>query len=178
KAALLQKKLELQIELDKTTYGLNSLKRELQRLGNKFEQLVPHEATIQSFEREIEAGTEEYQDLLTQYNKVSMEAEYPIKLRQAQLAMPGFPLPSKKMLLVIISGMLSLVFCVIVLFIIFFLDNRIRKPSDLVLATRIPVLGYLNLVGKSTLDLKGIWKNLQGTSEMKEFKKQLRSARS
>src|SRR5690606_16484360 len=81
------------------------------------------------------------------------------------------------MLLVIISGMLSLVFCVIVLFIIFFLDNRIRKPSDLVLATRIPVLGYLNLVGKSTLDLKGIWKNLQGTSEMKEFKKQLRSAR-
>jgi Mrp family chromosome partitioning ATPase len=59
----------------------------------------------------------------------------------------------------------------------FFLDNRIRVPSDLVLIAKAPVLGYLNLVGKSTLDLKGIWKNLHGTAEMREFKKQLRSTR-
>ncbi|OYZ46149.1 MAG: hypothetical protein B7Y19_08500, partial [Sphingobacteriales bacterium 24-40-4] len=163
KTALIQKKLDLQIELDRTVYGLNSLKNQLAVMSKKFEQLVPHEAVIQSYERDIQTGSEEYQDLLAQYNKVTMEAEFPVKLRQAQVAMPGLPLPSKKMLLVIISGMLSGVFCVIILFVMFFLDNRIRRPADLVLLTKAPVLGYLNLVGKSTLDLKGIWKNLHGT---------------
>ena len=177
KTALIQKKLDLQIELDRTVYGLNSLKSQLAIMGRRFEQLVPHEAVIQTFERDIQTGSDEYQSLLAQYNKVSMEAEFPVKLKQAQLAMPGLPLPSKKMLLVIISGILSGVFCVIILFIIFFLDNRIRQPSDLVLLTKAPVLGYLNLVGKSTLDLKEIWKNLHGTAEMREFKKQLRSTR-
>lgn len=177
KAQLIQKKLELQIELDRTVYGLNSLKKQLGEMSKRFEQLVPHEAVIQSFERDIQTGSEEYQDLLAQYNRVTMEAEFPVKLRQAQVAMPGLPLPSKKMLLVIISGILSGVFCVIILFIMFFLDNRIKVPSDLVLLTKAPVLGYLNLVGKSTLDLKGIWKNLHGTPEMIEFKKQLRSTR-
>ncbi len=177
KTALIQKKLDLQIELDRTVYGLNSLKNQLAVMSKKFEQLVPHEAVIQSYERDIQTGSEEYQDLLAQYNKVTMEAEFPVKLRQAQVAMPGLPLPSKKMLLVIISGILSGVFCVIILFIMFFLDNRIRRPADLALLTKAPVLGYLNLVGKSTLDLKGIWKNLHGTAEMREFKKQLRSTR-
>ncbi|SDM75669.1 Uncharacterized protein involved in exopolysaccharide biosynthesis [Daejeonella rubra] len=177
KTLLIQKKLELQIELDRAVYGLNSLKKQLDVMSNKFEMLVPHEAVIQSFERDIQTGSEEYQDLLAQYNKVTMESEFPVKLRQAQIAMPGLPLPSKKMLLVIISGILSGVFCVIILFVMFFLDNRIRVPGDLVLITKAPVLGYLNLVGKSTLDLKGIWKNLHGTAEMREFKKQLRSTR-
>lgn len=177
KSALIQKKLDLQIELDRAVYGLNSLKKQLAIMGRKFEQLVPHEAVIQSFERDILTGSGEYQDLLAQYNKVTMEAEFPVKLKQAQIAMPGLPLPSKKMLLVIISGILSGVFCVIVLFIMFFLDNRIRRPADLALVARAPVLGYLNLVGKSSLDLKGIWKNLHGTPEMREFKKQLRSTR-
>lgn len=177
KTALIQKKLDLQIELDRTVYGLNSLKNQLVILGKKFEQLVPHEAVIQTFERDIQTGSEEYQDLLAQYNRVTMEADFPVKLRQSQIAMPGLPLPSKKMLLVIISGIISGVFCVIILFIMFFLDNRIRQPEDLVLLTKAPVLGYLNLVGKSTLDLKEIWKNLHGTEEMREFKKQLRSTR-
>jgi len=177
KTLLIQKKLDLQVELDRKVYGLNSLKKQLNLMSNKFEMLVPHEAVIQSFERDIQTGSEEYQDLLAQYNKVTMEAEFPVKLRQSQVAMPGLPLPSKKIPLIIISGILSGVFCVIILFIMFILDNRIRVPGDLALITKAPVLGYLNLVGKSTLDLKGIWKNLHGTAEMREFKKQLRSTR-
>lgn len=177
KTLLIQKKLELQIELDRAVYGLNSLKKQLDVMSNKFEMLVPHEAVIQSFERDIQTGSQECQVLLAQYNKVAMEAEFPVKLRQAQIAMPGLPLPSKKMLLVIISGILSGVFCMILLFVMFFLDNRIRVPADLALITKAPVLGYLNLVGKSALDLKGIWKNVHSTAEMREFKKQLRSTR-
>jgi succinoglycan biosynthesis transport protein ExoP len=177
KSTLIQKKLDLQIELDRSEYGLGSLKKQLASVRLKFEQLVPHEAVIQSYERDILTGSNEYQNLLGQYNKAAMEAEFPVKLKQTLVAMPGMALPSKKMLLVIISGVLSGGFCVAVFFVMFFLDNRIRQPRELAIMTKIPVLGYLNLVGKSTLDLKAIWKNLHGTPEMQEFKKQLRSTR-
>ncbi|MEJ7692081.1 lipopolysaccharide biosynthesis protein [Daejeonella sp.] len=177
KQDLVQQKLNLQLQLDLAAYGLNSLKRHLNFIGRKFDNLVPHEAVIQSFDRNIETVSKEYQDLLTQYNQIKMESEFPIKLRQVLVAMPGLPQPSKKMLLVLLSGIISGAFCLLVFFVMFYLDDRIRRPMELAAATKIPVLGYLNLVGKRTLDLKGIWKNLHGTAEMKEFKKQLRSTR-
>ncbi len=177
KETLIQQKLGLQVQYDLAANSLASIKKRIGEIGSKFNELVPHEAVITSMERDIDVVSKEYQDLLAQYNQISMESEFPVKLRQVQLAMPGAPNPSKKMLLVILSGIVSGAFCVMVFFMIFFFDNRITDPMALAVATSRPVLGYLNLVGKSTLDLKGIWKNLHGTREMQEFKKQLRSAR-
>lgn len=177
KENLIQQKLGLQVQYELAANSLNSVKKTLADISGKFNELVPHEAVITAMERDIEVVTKEYQDLLAQYNQISMESEFPVKLRQVQLAMPGGPNPSKKMLLVILSGIVSGAFCVMVFFAIFFFDNRIDQPRTLAIATNIPVLGYLNLIGKSSLDLKGIWKNLHGTSEMREFKKQLRSTR-
>jgi succinoglycan biosynthesis transport protein ExoP len=177
KQALISRKLDLQVSYDLAVYSLSSIDKKINELNNSFSSLVPHEAVIQTYERDIEIAQQEYQDLLTQYNQLSMESEFPVKLRILQRAMPGLPMPSKKMLLVILSGMASGTFCIVVFFVIFFLDNKVRRPGELATLTKIPVLGYLNLVGKSTLDLKGIWKNLHGTPEMLEFKKQLRSTR-
>ncbi len=177
KEGLIQQKLGLQVQYDLAANSLASIKKRIAEIGSTFNELVPHEAVITAMERDIDVVTKEYQDLLAQYNQISMESEFPVKLRQVQLAMPGTPNPSKKMLLVILSGIVSGAFCVMVFFVIFFFDNRITEPLALAIATDKPVLGYLNLVGKSTLDLKGIWKNLHGTPEMQEFKKQLRSAR-
>lgn len=174
---LVQQKLSLQQQLGMATYSLNSLKRGLLSLGRKFNKLLPHEAQIKAQELDIETLNKEYQDLLANYNQVKMESEYPVKLKQTLVAMPGLAEPSKKALYVLLSGLLSLALCLLVVFILSLLDKRIRRPLELALATRAPVLGYLHLVGNSTLDLKGIWKNLHGTAEMREFKKQLRSTR-
>lgn len=174
---LVQQKLNLQQQLGVATYSLNSLQRGLLSLGRKFNNLLPHEAQIKVQELNIETLNKEYQDLLANYNQVKMESEYPVKLKQTLVAMPGLAEPSKKALYVLLSGLLSLAVCLIVVFILSLLDKRIRRPLELALVTRAPVLGYLHLVGNSTLDLKGIWKNLHGTAEMREFKKQLRSTR-
>ena len=174
---LIQQKLGMQVQYDMGANSLNSIKSHINEMGSKFNTLVPHEAIITAMERDIDVVTKEYQDLLAEYNRTSMESAFPVKLRQVQLAMPGAPNPSKKMLLVLLSGIVSGAFCVMVFFIIFFFDNRINTPLSLAVSTKTPVLGYLNLVGRSSLDLKGIWKNLHGTREMQEFKKQLRSAR-
>jgi Mrp family chromosome partitioning ATPase len=174
---LIQQKLGMQVQYDMAENSLSSIRNHINAMSSQFNTLVPHEAIITAMERDIDVVTKEYQDLLAEYNRISMESAFPVKLRQVQLAMPGAPNPSKKMLPVLLSGIISGAFCVMVFFMIFFFDNRINTPLSLAVSTKTPVLGYLNLVGRSSLDLKGIWKNLHGTREMQEFKKQLRSAR-
>ena len=174
---LIQQKLGMQVQYDMAENSLSSIKNHINKMSSQFNTLVPHEAIITAMERDIDIVTKEYQDLLAEYNRTNMESAFPVKLRQVQLAMPGAPNPSKKMLLVLLSGIVSGAICVMVFLINFFLDNRINTPLSLAVSTKTPVLGYLNLVGRSSLDLKGIWKNLHGTREMQEFKKQLRSAR-
>lgn len=177
KENLVAQKLTLQVSYDIARYSLNSLKRELQEMNNKFEKLVPHEAVIQSLERKIDIAGKEYLDILDKYNNVSLEASLSTKLRQVQTAMPGVQLPSKKMLLIILSGIISFIFCLLVFFVIFYFDNRVGSPRELAQITEIPVLGKINRVNSANLALKEIWSNLHANPEMQELKKQLRSAR-
>ena len=177
KRDLITKKLGLQVEYDIARYSLNLLKRELADMNNRFDKLVPHEAVIQSLERKIDIASKEYLDILDKYNDASLDASLTSRLRQVQVANPGVELPSKKMLLIILSGIISFVFCLLVFFIIFYFDNKIGTPRELAQVTEIPVLGKINRVNSASLALKEIWSNLHSNPEMQELKKQLRSAR-
>jgi succinoglycan biosynthesis transport protein ExoP len=177
KRDLIAKKLGLQVEYDIARYSLSLLKRELADMNNRFDKLVPHEAVIQSLERKIEISSKEYLDILDKYNDASLDASLTSRLRQVQVANPGLELPSKKMLLIILSGIISFVFCLLVFFIIFYFDNKIGTPRELAQVTEIPVLGKINRVNSASLALKEIWSNLHSNPEMQELKKQLRSAR-
>ena len=177
KRDLIAKKLTLTIDYDIARYSLNLLKRELADMNNRFDKLVPHEAVIQTLERKIDIASREYLDILDKYNDATLEASLTSRLRQVQVANPGTQLPSKKMLLIILSGIISFVFCILVFFIIFYFDNKIGTPRELAQITEIPVLGKINRVNSASLALKEIWSNLHANPEMQELKKQLRSAR-
>ncbi|RKD14306.1 lipopolysaccharide biosynthesis protein [Pelobium manganitolerans] len=177
KQNLIAKKLNLQVEYDIARYSLATLKRELADMNSRFDKLVPHEAVIQSLERKIDIASREYLDVLEKYNSASLEASLSSRLRQVQVANPGIEQPSKKMLLIILSGIISFVFCLLIFFIIFYFDNKIGTPRELAQITEIPVLGKINRVNSASLALKEIWSNLNSNPEMQELKKQLRSAR-
>ncbi len=174
---LIAQKLTLQIEYDIARYSLPSLKRELFDMNSRFDKLVPHEAVIQSLERKIDISSREYLDVLEKYNSASLEASLTSRLRQVQIANPGVEQPSKKMLLIILSGITSFMFCLLIFFILFYFDNRIGTPRELAQVTEIVVLGKINRVKSTSLALKEIWSNLNSNPEMQELKKQLRSAR-
>jgi len=177
KENLIQQKITLEISLDLARYSIKSLNRELNRLNQKFDKLVPFEAVIQSFESDIDVAGKEYLEILQKFNQTSMESDFSINLRQVELAVPEKAEPSKKMLLVILSGIVSFVFCLAVLFIIFFLDNTIKQPKELANRTQLPVLGHLNLINASTLDLKQLWSSSNESVQMVKFKDLLRSIR-
>jgi len=176
KQALIQQKILLEVQLDLSRYSMNTIDRELRNLNNQFDQMVPHEAEVQSLEREVEISSTEYLDALNKFNQSNMESGFSIKLNQVQKAMPGLPQPSKKMLLVILSGIITFVFCLVVLFILFFMDHSITTAKELANRTDVPVLGSLNKIRGSMVDLSAIWSG-SASLGLDTFKDQLRSIR-
>jgi uncharacterized protein involved in exopolysaccharide biosynthesis len=177
KQALVEQKLRLEVELDLARYSMHSMEKELKQLNEEFDKLVPHEADVQSMERDVEVASKEYLDVLAKFNQSSMESAFSIKLKFIQQAMPGLAQASKKMLLILLSGIITFIFCLMVLFILYFIDKRIITPKDLANKTRLPVLGVLRSMKGSTINLEKIWQTDTNETVLREFKDQLRSIR-
>jgi succinoglycan biosynthesis transport protein ExoP len=179
KLALIQEKLGLEVKLDISRYSINSLEKELAMLNNQFDQLVPKEAEVQSLEMKIDIATKEYLDILNKYNQSSLESGFQVKLNIVQMGMPGLPQPSKKMLLVILSGIIGFIFCLVIIFISFLLDDSIISSKSLADKSGVPVLGSINKLITPSVELTSLWhSNSNAISPLLlEFKDQLRSLR-
>ncbi|MBC7913361.1 MAG: lipopolysaccharide biosynthesis protein [Pyrinomonadaceae bacterium] len=177
KQDLIAKKIGLQTELDIAKNSVSSLERFHNNLFNQFSRLVPFEATIQSYERDIEIASQEYLETLNKYNNTSLQTTFIAKLKLSQRAAPGALQASKKMLLIILSGVISFVFCVLVLFALFYFDDAIQSAKQLADKTELPVIGQLDYMSSSSLNIKNLWENTSDKSEFKDFKDQLRAIR-
>ncbi|WP_256006496.1 exopolysaccharide transport family protein [Pedobacter deserti] len=178
KQELIQRKVNLEVELDLARYSVGMLERELGKLNSEFDKLVPFDASVQSMERDVEVSTQEYLDVLNKYNQNRLQSSFSIKLSQVQTAMPGLPEPSKKMLLVILGGVISLMFCVTILFLMYYFDKRVILTKHLKSVTSAPVLGEINHVDSRKIDLRGIWTETSMSEAEIKFRDQLRSLRS
>ncbi len=177
KQLLVQQKLNLEIALDQSRSSIDPLTSELRRLNEKFDMLVPHEALIQSYEGSVDVAGKEYLDIQNRFNQTSLESSMTVQLRQIEMAMPGPAQPSKKLLLVALAGIISFVFCLAALFVIFYLDDSIQNATELANKTNLPVLAYLPYINTSMLDLTNLWKNGEGNRITIAFKNLLRSLR-
>ena len=177
KESLVQEKVKMEINRDMARSGLNNLDNQISKLNNQLEHIVPFDAAIQSYERDIDVATKEYLDVQNKYNQSSIESDINSTVKQVEPAMPGVMLPSKKWILILLSAVLSTVFCMVVLFIMFFFDDAVRTPSDLANSSQIPVLGYLNLLKTGNIDSKLISDTSQNTDELQLLKNLLRSIR-
>lgn len=177
KQQLVQQKLSLEIALDQAKSSIPALSAEVKRLNEKFDMLVPHEAMIQSFEGSVDVAGKEYLDIQNRFNQTSLESSLTVKLRQLEMAMPGPAEPSKKLLLVALAGIISFVFCLAALFLIFYLDDTILYPTELANKSNLPVLSYLPFINTDILDLSDLWNNQEQSKTSIAFKNLLRSLR-
>lgn len=177
KQLLVQQRFNLEIALDQARSSVLPLSDELKRLNEKFDMLVPHEALIQSYEGSVDVAGKEYLDIQNRFNQTSLESSMTVQLTQIELAMPGPAQPSKKLILVALAGIISFIFCLTALFVIFYLDDSIQNATDLANKTSLPVLAFLPYINTSMLDLTNLWKNGEGNRITIAFKNLLRSLR-
>ena len=178
KETLINQKITLEVNRDLAKSSLKSLQTELDKLNKRFDILVPNEAVIQNYEGGINVASQEYVDILKKYNQTKMAYNSSTQLKQIEPAMPGAKQPSKKLLLVVVSGAGSFVICLLVLFILFYMDNSIKYVDELANKTVLPVLGSLPFIAHSSLlDLKQLWEQDNENPEDQYLKNQLRSIR-
>jgi succinoglycan biosynthesis transport protein ExoP len=172
----IKQKLTLEVSRDLAKYSVKSINGELANLNSKFSRLVPFDAKVKTYDFDIDIAGKEYLDVLNKYNETNLRSNFSIKLIQVEMAQPDVAQPSKKMLLIILSGIGSLFACVFWLFVLFYLDDTIKSPTELVNKTQLPLLGYLNKISGENLDLRKLW-DVEHRDKMKTFKELLRSIR-
>ncbi|MES2332699.1 MAG: Wzz/FepE/Etk N-terminal domain-containing protein [Bacteroidota bacterium] len=177
KENLVIQKINLQVQLDLAKSGLNTIKLELEKLNTRFDAMVPRGASLDQYQAEIDQAQKEYLDALGKYNQISLASDSSVDLKQIEYAMPGAASPSKKMLLIILSGIISFMFCVATLFILFYFDDHIKTQADLANKTGQPVLGTLPFIDKASLDLKKVWNHIGDDTENEEYRNMIRSLR-
>ena len=173
---LVAKKLELEVTRDLAKYSVQSIDNELADLNARFNRLVPFDATVKTYESDVTIASQEYLDVLNKYNALNLQSNFSIKLMQVEAATPDVAEPSKKMLLIALSGVVSLIICLLILFVLYYLDDNIKEPIDLVNATQLPLLGSLNMISGPKPDLRKLW-DVENRQKMQQFKELLRSVR-
>jgi len=173
---LVKQKMTLEVSRDLAKYSVEAIDRELAGLHARFERLVPFDANVKTYESDITVASQEYLDVLNKYNQAQLESNFSIKLAQVEPATPNTAEPSKKMLLIALSAVVSLIICLLVLFILYYLDDTVKEPIDLVNRTQLPLLGSLNTISGPKPDLKKLW-DVENRQRMKQFKELLRSVR-
>ncbi|MEI8074294.1 MAG: lipopolysaccharide biosynthesis protein [Bacteroidota bacterium] len=178
KESLIMQKVKLELDNDIAKFSLTTISDELIRLNKKFDLLVPHEAVIQNYEGAIDVASKEYLDAQFRYNKSSLESSLAISLRQIEFGIPGPASPTKKMFLVILSGLVSFILILLGLFVVFYLDDSLSATSELADKTNQVVLGYIPLLTSSVVQLKSLWeKPFDDDLRLQNFKEMLRSCR-
>lgn len=177
KQTLVQRRISLGIDLDKTRASIKDIDDELTKLNAKFSTMVPFDAGVQKFERDADVATKEYLDLLNRYNQTNLDKNIGLRLHLEQEGVPTVAEPSKKLLFMALSAIASFVICFCVLFIIHILDNSINNKKQLAAATKGRVIGELNFIKSSQRDIDEIWKNAAYDKDHATYKNLLREAR-
>jgi succinoglycan biosynthesis transport protein ExoP len=176
KDALVLQAQQLEVSRDLAKYSEKSINRELNNLNAKFSRLVPFDATVKTYEFDIDIASKEYLDVLNRYNSTNLQSKFSIKLVQVDQATPDVAQPSKKMFLIALSGLASLLLCLLVLFILFYLDDSIKEPATLVARTQLPILGALSMIKGPKPDLRKLW-DVENRTKTQQYKELLRSVR-
>jgi succinoglycan biosynthesis transport protein ExoP len=174
---LVDDKLKMETNLELARYSAGSLKSQLDSLKTRINTLLPAEAAVKSYERDIDIATKEYLDAQDKYNQSVVSSIAPVELRQLQLAMPGSVQSSKKLLIIILAGIISLILYVIVLLIMFYTNNRIQSGEDLLRMTGIKVMGFLNIVPNAFINHQKPINEIKENNEMQIYRDLLRSIR-
>ncbi len=177
KQALIQQRLALEISTAQVKNTIGGIDKQLAILKAQYSTMVPFDAGIQNYERDAEVATKDYMAALDRTNQGRAEQNTGLRLQVAQVGLPGTAQPSKSIIYVALSGIATFVICFSVLILLFLLDSTIHTVDQLAAATKSSVIGSLNYITGSNLDIKSIWNEKEENTNYSIHKDLLRSLR-
>ncbi|CAF4827126.1 unnamed protein product [Rotaria sp. Silwood1] len=179
KQELVTKRIDYELDLVVAKYSVESMDKELSRLRQIVISFAPIEASIAALEREITVAADVYLLVLNKLNLAKIDNVAAGTIKQIEMGIPGQPEASKKILLIIMAGFISFILCIVVIFVLEYLDVTIKTPKQFVKYTNLNLLGYLNLLEEGKIDLNSIFNETTAKYDIKAetFKELLRIIR-
>ena len=179
KKELVLRKINSEIDLQIYQQNVKSIDKERARLAKIIENYAPNEATISSFEREISVIAEAYLVILNKLNMAKFSSEnVEGNIQQTEPAIqPEKAEPNNKLILIIMMGLISFIFCIVIIFILEYIDVSIKSPKHFKKLTGLPLLGAIDLLKMQQLELKTIFDKDSDLPENEYFKEAIRKLR-
>lgn len=176
---LVTKRIEYELDLEISRYAVQSMDKELNRLNQLVMSFAPKEAEISAYEREITVASDVYLMILNKYNLARFDnMNLAETMKQTEFGEPANkPEASKKMLTVILAGVVSFLMSVVLIFVLEYIDQTLKSPKHFTKITNLDLIGNLNRVNKNQINLKEIFSDNQLDPESELFRQLLRSLR-
>jgi polysaccharide biosynthesis transport protein len=176
---LVQRKINSEFELDAARTMLASINGELAKLNSKVSSYASSDATVKQFERELGLINDEYLNLMHKHSEARLASVKLTNLfRQTEYGIPAEkPEDSKAMLLVAAAGIASMFLCIGVIFVLEYVDQTIRRPSQFKRLTQLGLLGSLNELDAKKLKSSTIFSDSKDDVKLETYKQSLRKLR-
>ncbi len=159
--------------------SMRSINGELDKLRGQRNAFINDEAYTKSLDEQIEIARKEYKSALDRVNDSKLNTiSSSFKLEPLDWAdTPEEPIPDNKFLLAGFAGLVTGSLATVLLFLLALFDLSLNTPNQFSKFTNLNLLGSLNKVKDSNLDLKQLFASFSNDKDLENFKESLRKLR-
>ena len=176
---ILDKRVKAEIDLTEALAAKNSIEDELARLKGIRNSFVTDGAYIGNLEDKIAIASREYKSALNKLDESKFKTiSSAHRLEPLDWAdTPTEPIPDHKYLLASFAGLVTGSLATVLLFLLALFDTSLNSPNQFQKFTNLNLLGSLNKVKDSNLDLKQLFASFSENKNLESFKESLRKIR-
>lgn len=145
---LIQKSIDSRAELEASRTKIATIELMLRQLKGGISGMASNSAAAKQYDNEIQLAYTEYTDAVEQFNTASNYSETkPDNFKQTLEGQPALkPEPSKRGIIIILSGMFAFFTVSLIIIIMAMLDQSIKTPSHFNRLADLPLLGTVNKI--------------------------------
>ncbi|MBS1606369.1 MAG: hypothetical protein JST42_27165, partial [Bacteroidetes bacterium] len=144
---LTQRRIDAAAEVEASNNKIAGIQAKIDQLRSGLSGMASKGANLDQFDKDIQLASAEYTSAKDQLNMALNARESLPDFKQTLTGEPALgPEPSKRMLIVIVSGLGAFMIAALVIIFIEFFDNSIRSPSQFERLTGLRLLGAVNRI--------------------------------
>lgn len=176
---ILANRIKAEMDLTLALESKTSIQDELSRLKGQRDSYVTDEAYLNDLEERILIARKEYRSSRDRVNDTQMKTiSATHKLEPLDWAeVPEEPIPDNKVLLASFAGLVTGSLATVLLFLLALFDLSLNSPNQFQKFTNLNLMGTLNKVKESNLDLKQLFAAYTNDKTLENFKESLRKIR-
>jgi succinoglycan biosynthesis transport protein ExoP len=170
---LLNKKGDVELDIEASKANVESLQGRISAMTGNLTHDASKTAALNILLKDAELANKEYLEARQKYNDaIDINSSSVNNFRQILLGQPAIdPEPSKRMLIVGMSGVSVFIICVLVIVLLAYLDSSIKTPEIFSRVVNLKLLGMVNFMNLRHRNLADIVANRDNTDDPTDKKR-------